>query len=62
MTTTEIANKLKISKATAHEHLAKLVKGGLVKRNKREGHVWVFYSLSYTMKAIINGCEVKLIL
>jgi len=42
----DICKETNLNKATLHEHLTKLHEVGLVKRKEREGHKWVYYTLS----------------
>ncbi len=54
MTVTELSNVTKMNKATMHEHLSKLHAVGLIKRNEREGHKWVYYKLSWKGASLLH--------
>ena len=54
MTVTELSNVTKMNKATMHEHLGKLHAVGLIKRNEREGHKWVYYKLSWKGSSLLH--------
>jgi len=54
MTVTELSTVTKMNKATLHEHLSKLLAVGLIKRNEREGHKWVYYKLSWKGSSLLH--------
>jgi DNA-binding transcriptional ArsR family regulator len=54
MTVTELSSITNMNKATLHEHLSKLHAVGLVKRNEREGHKWVYYKLSWKGSSLLH--------
>lgn len=54
MTVTELSSITKMNKATLHEHLSKLHAVGLIKRNEREGHKWVYYRLSWKGSSLLH--------
>lgn len=54
MNLTEMAAQTNLNKATLHEHLLKLTEAGLVKKKEREGHKWVYYSLSWKGEGILH--------
>lgn len=45
MTGTELGKRLDLEKSTVHQHLEKLVEGGLVTR-REDDRLWVYYDLS----------------
>ena len=47
---------------TLHEHLEKLVEAGFVKRHEREGHKWVYYSLSWKGASLIHPENTKVVI
>jgi len=53
MTVTRISKELRISKATAYEHLKKLGESELVKRKESE-NVWVYYDLTRKGRALFS--------
>jgi DNA-binding transcriptional ArsR family regulator len=57
----EISNQINLNKATLHEHLSKLHKAGLVKRNEREGHKWVYYRLSWKGENLLHPENSKIV-
>ena len=54
MTVTELSTVTQMNKATMHEHLSKLQAVGLIKRNEREGHKWVYYKLSWKGASLLH--------
>jgi DNA-binding transcriptional ArsR family regulator len=57
----EISSQINLNKATLHEHLSKLHKAGLVKRNEREGHKWVYYKLSWKGETLLHPENTKIV-
>jgi DNA-binding transcriptional ArsR family regulator len=53
MTVTRISKELRISKATAYEHLKKLTESKLVKR-KESQNIWVYYDLTRKGRALFS--------
>ena len=50
----DISKATKLNKATLHEHLSKLNDAGLVKKNEREGHKWVYYKLTWKGECLLH--------
>jgi len=50
----DISKVTNLNKATLHEHLSKLNEAGLVKKNEREGHKWVFYKLTWKGECLLH--------
>ncbi|MEF8847765.1 MAG: winged helix-turn-helix domain-containing protein [Candidatus Thermoplasmatota archaeon] len=57
----EISENLKLHKVTLHEHLSKLSEAGLVKRKRRPGHKWVYYTLSWKGKCLLHPENSKIV-
>jgi DNA-binding transcriptional ArsR family regulator len=57
----EIANISNLNKATLHEHLAKLNEAGLIKRNERDGHKWVYYKLTWKGECLLHPENTKIV-
>ena len=57
----EIAKVTNLNKATLHEHLAKLHEAGLIKRNEREGHKWVYYKLTWKGESLLHPENTKIV-
>jgi len=53
MTVTGISKRLKIGKATAYEHLKKLMDSELVRRRETE-NIWVYYELTKKGQALFS--------
>jgi DNA-binding transcriptional ArsR family regulator len=58
----ELSNKIKLNKSTLHEHLTKLNEAGLVKRNEREGHKWVYYNLTWKGESLLHPENTRIVL
>jgi len=54
MTVTRISKELKISKATAYEHLKKLTESNLVRKKESE-NIWVYYELTKKGQALFSN-------
>src|SRR4030042_4164096 len=50
----EMCRATNLNKATLHEHLTKLNDAGLVKKNEREGHKWVYYKLTWKGEGLLH--------
>ena len=50
----DLSRLTKLNKATLHEHLQKLHEAGLVKKQEREGHKWVYYKLSWKGEGLLH--------
>lgn len=57
----EISNQINLNKATLHEHLSKLHRAGLIKRNEREGHKWVYYKLTWKGESLLHPENTKIV-
>jgi len=57
----EIAKVTNLNKATLHEHLAKLYEAGLIKRNERDGHKWVYYKLTWKGESLLHPENAKIV-
>jgi DNA-binding transcriptional ArsR family regulator len=57
----DICKTTNLNKATLHEHLAKLHEAGLVKRNEREGHKWVYYKLSWKGECLLHPENTRIV-
>ncbi|RLF28608.1 MAG: hypothetical protein DRN05_03635 [Thermoplasmata archaeon] len=61
MSLNEISNVMRLNKATLHEHLTKLNEAGLVKKNSREGHKWVYYKLTWKGESLLHPENTKIV-
>jgi DNA-binding transcriptional ArsR family regulator len=61
MSLNDICKATNLNKATLHEHLAKLHEAGLVKRNEREGHKWVYYKLSWMGECLLHPENTRIV-
>jgi DNA-binding transcriptional ArsR family regulator len=61
MSLNDICKATNLNKATLHEHLAKLYEAGLVKRNEREGHKWVYYKLSWKGECLLHPENTRIV-
>jgi len=57
----EIAKVTNLNKATLHEHLTKLYEAGLIKRNERDGHKWVYYKLTWKGESLLHPENAKIV-
>jgi DNA-binding transcriptional ArsR family regulator len=57
----EIAKVTNLNKATLHEHLSKLHEAGLIKRNERDGHKWVYYRLTWKGESLLHPENTKIV-
>jgi len=57
----DICKETNLNKATLHEHLTKLHEVGLVKRKEREGHKWVYYTLSWKGESLLHPENTKIV-
>ncbi len=58
----EIARISNLNKATLHEHLTKLNEAGLIKRNERDGHKWVYYKLTWKGESLLHPENTKIVI
>jgi len=61
MSLKDISNATKLNKATLHEHLTKLHEAGLIKRNGREGHKWVYYKLTWKGECLLHPENTRIV-
>lgn len=54
MSLNDICKATNLNKATLHEHLTKLNEVGLIKKNEREGHKWVYYRLTWKGEGLLH--------
>src|SRR4030042_3332046 len=54
MSLNDICKATNLNKATLHEHLTKLNEVGLIKKNGREGHKWVYYRLTWKGEGLLH--------
>jgi len=54
MSLNDICRATNLNKATLHEHLTKLNEVGLIKKNEREGHKWVYYRLTWKGEGLLH--------
>ena len=57
----DISKATKLNKATLHEHLSKLNEAGLVKKNEREGHKWVYYKLTWKGECLLHPENTRIV-
>lgn len=57
----DISQATHLHETTVHEHLTKLVKSGFVKKNEREGHKWVTYTLSWKGSCLLHPDNTKVV-
>jgi DNA-binding transcriptional ArsR family regulator len=62
MTVSELARALSLNKSTVHEHLAKLVEGGLIKRDESEEREFVYYELTRTAHYVLQPASARFVL
>ena len=57
----DISKATNLNKATLYEHLTKLNEAGLVKRNEREGHKWVYYKLTWKGSSLLHPENTRIV-
>jgi len=57
----DISHITNLNKATLHEHLTKLNQAGLVKKNEREGHKWVYYKLTWKGECLLHPENTRIV-
>ncbi|MFH1101521.1 MAG: winged helix-turn-helix domain-containing protein [Methanobacteriota archaeon] len=57
----DIMRSTSLNKATLHEHLSKLNEAGLVKRQEREGHKWVYYRLTWKGESLLHPENTRIV-
>lgn len=62
MTVSELARALELNKSTVHEHLAKLVEGGLLVRDESPEREWVYYDLTKTARYVLQPASARFVL
>lgn len=60
-TLSDLSKTTGLNKATLHEHLNKLTEAGLVKKKGREGHKWVYYTLTWTGESLLHPENTKIV-
>jgi DNA-binding transcriptional ArsR family regulator len=61
MSLNDICKETKLNKATLHEHLTKLNEAGLIKKNEREGHKWVYYKLTWKGEGLLHPENTRIV-
>ena len=61
MSLKDISSATSLNKATLHEHLIKLNEAGLVKKNEREGHKWVYYKLTWKGECLLHPENTRIV-
>ncbi len=61
MSLNDICTVTNLNKATLHEHLAKLHEAGLIKKNEREGHKWVYYQLTWKGESLLHPENTRIV-
>jgi DNA-binding transcriptional ArsR family regulator len=62
MTVSELSRALELNKSTVHEHLGKLVEGGLVRRDASPDREWVYYDLTKTARYVLRPASARFVL
>lgn len=62
MTVSELARTLDLNKSTVHEHLAKLVEAGLIRRDESPEREWVYYELTKTARHVLQPASARFVL
>ncbi|KYK28525.1 hypothetical protein AYK20_01130 [Thermoplasmatales archaeon SG8-52-1] len=57
----EITKATNLHKMTLHEHLSKLTSAGFINRIEREGHKWVYYTLSWKGQSILHPENTRIV-
>jgi DNA-binding transcriptional ArsR family regulator len=61
MSLKDICTATNLNKATLHEHLVKLNGAGLIKKNEREGHKWVYYKLTWKGECLLHPENTRIV-
>ncbi len=61
MSLNDICKATNLNKATLHEHLTKLNEAGLIKKNEREGHKWVYYKLTWKGEGLLHPENTRIV-
>ena len=61
MSLKDICTATKMNKATLHEHLVKLNEAGLIRKNEREGHKWVYYKLTWKGECLLHPENTRIV-
>ena len=61
MNLNDICKVTNLNKATLHEHLTKLNEAGLIKKNEREGHKWVYYKLTWKGEGLLHPENTRIV-
>jgi DNA-binding transcriptional ArsR family regulator len=57
----DLMRQTTLNKATLHEHLSKLNDAGLVTRQEREGHKWVYYRLTWKGESLLHPENTRIV-
>jgi len=61
MNLNELTKETKLHKMTLHEHLTKLASTGFIKKIEREGHKWVYYTLSWKGQSLLHPENTRIV-
>ena len=61
MNLNDMCKATNLNKATLHEHLTKLNEAGLIKKNEREGHKWVYYKLTWKGEGLLHPENTRIV-
>lgn len=61
MSLKDICTATNLNKATLHEHLLKLNEAGLVNKNERDGHKWVYYRLTWKGECLLHPENTRIV-
>jgi DNA-binding transcriptional ArsR family regulator len=61
MSLKDICTVTNLNKATLHEHLVKLNGAGLIKKNERDGHKWVYYKLTWKGECLLHPENTRIV-
>jgi len=61
MSLKDICTATNLNKATLHEHLVKLNGAGLIKKNERDGHKWVYYKLTWKGECLLHPENTRIV-
>jgi DNA-binding transcriptional ArsR family regulator len=57
----ELTQKSNLNKATLHAHLTKLVEAGFIKKQGRQGHKWVYYTLTWKGESLLHPENARIV-
>ncbi|MCJ7570639.1 MAG: winged helix-turn-helix domain-containing protein [Candidatus Thermoplasmatota archaeon] len=61
MNLNDMCKATNLNKSTLHEHLTKLNEAGLIKKNEREGHKWVYYKLTWKGEGLLHPENTRIV-